>query len=82
MPYLLSFRCCVSLRSKSLFLQIEEANRVCIDAKKRYETAEIEFVESKVLLHKSNERKEQLTDHLMLIIQEVFFTAKSNYYQF
>ena len=41
------------------------------DAQRRYEYAEKEFVAAKLDLHGKRELKEQLTEHLLLIIQEV-----------
>lgn len=49
---------------------IEEASFVFMDAQKRYEKAESEFVEAKLHLHSTLERKELLTDHLCAIIEQ------------
>ena len=50
--------------------RIEEVNRGCVDARRRFELAEAEYVGAKTEMHRLTEQKEQLTDHLMLIIQE------------
>ena len=51
--------------------RIELAMREFTDAQRRYEYAEKEFVDAKLDLHGKRELKEQLTEHLLLIIQEV-----------
>jgi RAB6-interacting golgin len=51
--------------------QIEQAMREFTEAQQRHEAAEKEFVASKLDLHHKRELKEQLTEHLLLIIQEV-----------
>ena len=53
--------------------QIEEANRDFVTANDRFTTAEKEYVEAKMHLHQKKELKEQLTEHLIMIIQEVGF---------
>ena len=50
---------------------IEQASLEYMEAQKRYDRAEKEFVESKLHLHSSLERKELLTDHLCAIIEQV-----------
>ncbi|CAG2215676.1 GORAB [Mytilus edulis] len=50
--------------------RIEIASREFLDAQKRYERAEKEFVESKVDLQKKSEQKESLTEHLYTIIHQ------------
>ena len=50
--------------------KIEEANRHYTAARKRYETAEAEFVAAKLALHKTTESKELLSEHLCTIIQQ------------
>ena len=40
------------------------------DFRKRYDRAEKEFVEAKLCLHKKQERKELLTEHLAAIIED------------
>ena len=40
------------------------------DFRKRHERAEKEFVEAKLQLHTTSERKEQLTEHLCTIIEQ------------
>ena len=42
----------------------------CLCARKRYNTAEAEFVASKLHLHRCQEQKELLTEHLFTIIQQ------------
>jgi len=49
---------------------IEEASFSFMDAQKRYEKAESEFVDAKMHLHSTLERKELLTDHLCAIIEQ------------
>ncbi|CAG0883022.1 unnamed protein product [Darwinula stevensoni] len=49
--------------------KIEEASLEFAEAQKRYEKAEKEFVEAKMLLFNKMERKEQLTEHLCHIIE-------------
>ncbi len=41
------------------------------DATRRFAAAEREFIAAKLDLHTKRELKEQLTEHLMIIIQEV-----------
>lgn len=50
--------------------RIEIASREFLDAQKRYERAEKEFVDSKVDLQKKSEQKESLTEHLYTIIHQ------------
>ncbi|KAK3088666.1 hypothetical protein FSP39_022101 [Pinctada imbricata] len=50
--------------------KIEMASRDFLDAQKRYDRAEREFVEAKVDLQKKSELKEQLTEHLYTIIHQ------------
>merc|ERR1712117_153909 len=49
---------------------IEQASLEFMEAQKRYDRAEKEFVESKLNLFSSMERKELLTDHLCTIIEQ------------
>jgi len=49
---------------------IEEASIEFSEAQKRYDRAEKEFVEAKLCLHKKQERKELLTEHLAAIIED------------
>merc|ERR1712013_312362 len=49
---------------------IEQASMEFMEAQKRYDRAEKEFVESKLQLFSSMERKELLTDHLCTIIEQ------------
>merc|ERR1711970_27036 len=49
---------------------IEQASMEFMEAQKRYDRAEKEFVESKLNLFSSMERKELLTDHLCTIIEQ------------
>ena len=42
----------------------------CFNFRKRYDRAEKEFVEAKLCLHKKQERKELLTEHLAAIIED------------
>eukprot|EP00055_Hartaetosiga_balthica_P015316 m.89613 g.89613 ORF g.89613 m.89613 type:complete len:397 (+) comp8835_c6_seq1:62-1252(+) len=53
------------LRSK-----IESASREYFQARKRYDMAEKEFVEAKIELHKKEEIKDHLTEHLLVIIEK------------
>eukprot|EP00056_Hartaetosiga_gracilis_P002790 m.56826 g.56826 ORF g.56826 m.56826 type:complete len:162 (+) comp11202_c2_seq1:656-1141(+) len=50
--------------------KIESASREYFEAKKRYDAAEKEFVLAKMDLHKKEDMKEQLTEHLMVIIEK------------
>ena len=50
--------------------KIEGADRQYTVARKRYETAEAEFVAAKLALHKASEAKELLSEHLCTIIQQ------------
>ncbi|KAK5930320.1 hypothetical protein CgunFtcFv8_026565 [Champsocephalus gunnari] len=50
--------------------RIEQASWEFSGARKRYEKAEVEYVQSKMDLHKKTEVKEQLTEHLCAIIQQ------------
>ncbi|XP_020612357.1 RAB6-interacting golgin-like [Orbicella faveolata] len=50
--------------------KIEESSREYLNAQKRYERAEKEFVEAKMDLHKKTEKKDLLTEHLYTIIRE------------
>ena len=50
--------------------KIEGADRHYTSARKRYETAETEFVAAKLALHKASEAKELLSGHLCTIIQQ------------
>ena len=50
--------------------EIDKACRSYNDAKKRYDAAETEFVAAKVGLHKAADLKEQLMEHLCMIIQQ------------
>ncbi|XP_077986865.1 RAB6-interacting golgin-like [Glandiceps talaboti] len=50
--------------------KIEDASREYMDAQRRYERAEAEFVASKISLHQKTEVKDSLTEHLYSIIQE------------
>jgi len=50
--------------------KIEESSREYLNAQKRYERAEKEFVEAKMDLHRKTERKDLLTEHLYTIIRE------------
>ncbi|XP_045193768.2 uncharacterized protein LOC123549609 [Mercenaria mercenaria] len=50
--------------------KIEEASREFLEAQKRFQKAEVEYVESKVDLHNKSEIKEQLTEHLYTIIHQ------------
>ncbi|KAJ4943039.1 hypothetical protein JOQ06_005548 [Pogonophryne albipinna] len=50
--------------------RIEQASWEFSGARKRYEKAEVEYVQSKLDLHKKTEVKEQLTEHLCAIIQQ------------
>jgi len=49
---------------------IEEASFEYNDAQKRYDKAEKEFVAAKLNLHKKQDRKELLTEHLATIIED------------
>lgn len=49
---------------------IEEASFQYNDAQKRYDKAEKEFVAAKLNLHKKQDRKELLTEHLATIIED------------
>jgi len=60
----------VAQEVKTLRKTIEEASLGFLQAQKRYDNAENEFVDAKLNLHKKQERKELLTEHLMTIIQE------------
>lgn len=50
--------------------EIETASLDFSDAQKRYDKAEKEFVESKLMLFQKMERKERLTEHLCTIIEQ------------
>ena len=50
--------------------KIEGADRQYTVTRKRYETAEAEFVAAKLALHKVSEAKELLSEHLCTIIQQ------------
>ncbi|XP_052787790.1 RAB6-interacting golgin-like isoform X2 [Mya arenaria] len=50
--------------------RIEDASRVFMDAQKRFEKAEAEYVTAKMELHNTLELKEQLTEHLYTIIHQ------------
>lgn len=50
--------------------RIEEASREFVEAQKRYDRAEKEFVSSKLDLHEKQEHKDQLTEHLYTIIHQ------------
>lgn len=50
--------------------KIEEASREYVEAQKRYDRAEKEFVASKLDLHEKQELKDQLTEHLYTIIHQ------------
>nr|CAD7416642.1 unnamed protein product [Timema poppensis] len=50
--------------------QIEEASIEFTEAQKRYDRAEKEFLEAKLLLFSKLERKEMLTEHLCRIIEQ------------
>ncbi|XP_072015699.1 uncharacterized protein [Amphiura filiformis] len=50
--------------------RIEEASRTYLEAQKRYQKAEEEFVAAKMQLHKAEDTKEALTEHLCTIIHE------------
>lgn len=55
---------------KILRQTIEVASVEYMQAKKRYDRAEKDFIDAKVNLHGKQERKELLTEHLMTIIEE------------
>jgi len=55
---------------KILRQTIEAASVEYMQAKKKYDQAEKEFVDAKLNLHIKQERKEMLTEHLMTIIEE------------
>ena len=55
---------------KFLRNSIEQASIDYTEAMKRYERAEKEFIEAKLHLHNSQEKKELLTDHLCAIIEQ------------
>ncbi|KAH3796481.1 hypothetical protein DPMN_150049 [Dreissena polymorpha] len=50
--------------------KIEETSRDFMDAQKRFERAEQEYVAAKIDLHSKQEMKEQLTEHLYTIIHQ------------
>jgi len=50
---------------------IEQASLDFMEAQKRYDKAEREFIDAKLHLHNCGERKELLTDHLCAIIEQV-----------
>ena len=43
---------------------------VCV-SRRRYDKAEAEYIEAKTHMHKRRDLKDQLTEHLMLVIQQV-----------
>ncbi|EDQ86442.1 uncharacterized protein MONBRDRAFT_28333 [Monosiga brevicollis MX1] len=51
--------------------RIETSAREYETAKKRFDHAEQEYVTAKLQLHRTQDMKEQLTEHLMLIIQKL-----------
>jgi len=50
--------------------KIEESSREYAEAQKRYTRAEKEFIESKIDLHRKQETKDQLTEHLYTVIHQ------------
>ena len=50
--------------------KIEDADRQYTATRKRYDTAETEFIAAKLALHKASEAKELLSEHLCAIIQQ------------
>ena len=56
---------------KFLRNSIEQASVDYMEAQKRYNKAETEFIQSKLHLHHCQEKKEMLTDHLCAIIEQV-----------
>ena len=66
------------MRHSKLFFEknifpISDSNKLripCFNFRKRYDRAEKEFVEAKLCLHKKQERKELLTEHLAAIIED------------
>eukprot|EP00118_Oscarella_pearsei_P007672 m.38207 g.38207 ORF g.38207 m.38207 type:complete len:154 (+) comp32538_c0_seq1:1087-1548(+) len=50
--------------------EIDRACRAYNVAKKRYDVAEAEFVAAKIGLHKASDLKEQMMEHLCMIIQQ------------
>lgn len=50
--------------------KIEDASRQYTEAERRYQNAEKEFVAAKMYLHKMEEKKEALTEHLFAIIHQ------------
>ncbi|CAD5117631.1 DgyrCDS6385 [Dimorphilus gyrociliatus] len=50
--------------------RIEEVSREYVEAQKRYDRAEKEFIDAKLDLHEKHEQKDQLTEHLYTIIHQ------------
>ncbi|TRY63105.1 hypothetical protein TCAL_03916 [Tigriopus californicus] len=61
---------CLSADVRLIRDEIETASLEFMESQKRYDRAEKEFVSAKLRLHQTSERKEQLTEHLITVIQQ------------
>ena len=53
-----------------MYVDVKYNHVLSYRVRKRFERAEKEYIASKISLHESQERKEQLTEHLYTVIQQ------------